>query len=160
MKLIKRFKDRTPRYPTKYYENIIHPYSYIGGGNDSKAFDSGKSFSNVYEIYIYALVLGLRNDYRLPVNDIEMRKFIEIRAWKHVEVTDYLILSLLSKSNIDFVEIENMESKDVENELLKLKTLMEEYAHGGFDILENFMKEDKHRFLSDDFVFVELLNEL
>lgn len=160
MKFIERFKDRSPRYPTKYYTKIVHPYAYVGGGNKKNTFESGKYFSRVYEIYMYALSLGIRKSYKLPTNDVELTSFREIRYWRPVEVVDFIILSLLTKSNIDLNEIEDMEEIEVEKELTKLKKLMEEYAHGGFDLIQSEMQKDLHRFENDDFVFIDLLDEI
>ncbi len=158
MDFIKRFGDRRPEYAKVYRETIINRFTQVGGRDEEGKYESGKYFSNVYELFMYAVLLGLRRDYRIPIIDMDTSHFIEIRSWQPREMVHFLLLSLLAKSNIDLNALEEMEDKQVETEITGLNRLMEEYANGGLDIIQTKLKEDPY-FFGDDYCFVNLLEE-
>jgi hypothetical protein len=158
MEFIRRFEDRAPEYPKMYRESIVERFALMGGGNEEIKYGSGKFFSNVYEMYMYATMLGLRKNYRLPLDNIETQKFIEIRAWKPTELTRFIFMGLLTKSELDFNALEDMEETQIEKELTKLKSLLEEFAHGGFDLIAAKVKEQPY-FFEGEYCFLELLDE-
>ena len=64
MELIKRIKDRAPEYPA-YYKELISKLTITQGGmagtaSEREKWEQGKYFSTVYEIYMYATILGLK----------------------------------------------------------------------------------------------------
>src|SRR3954468_11163695 len=107
MELLKRIKDRAPEYDA-IYEPLIIQFTVAQGGRagtagEGTAWEQGKYFSTKYEIYMYAVLLGLKNDYRISLRtDSKMEKFIEIRSWQPADVADYVIMGVLAKSKIDF----------------------------------------------------------
>lgn len=84
---------------------------------------------------MYAVMLGLRNDYRLAfapkAKKISFQYYM--KHWTPVDLVDYIVMGTLSKSDIDFNALENKNEKEVDEEILKLRKLIEEYANGGFD---------------------------
>ncbi len=162
MDLINRLKDRAPEYDERYYQMIldftIEQGDKMGTATEEASFKQGKYFTRRYEIYMYAALMGMKNDYRIEIpKGTSKRKFIEMRAWQPVEITDYIIMGLFAKSDLDFVALENMEAEDVEKELTKLKSLLEEYANGGFDLIRAKREEDPAFFTENENCFLDLL---
>lgn len=158
MEFIKRFGDRRPEHLKVYREPIINRFTHIGREDEEARYESGKYFSRIYETFMYAALLGLKRDYRLPLTGMDTQYFIEIRAWQPREMVQYLLLALLAKADLDLNELEGMDEKQVEAELTKLNNLLEEYANGGFDLIQTKLKDDPD-FFDGEFCFVELLNE-
>lgn len=161
MEFIKRLESRSPVYLEQYRSSIIDRFSNVGKTGDEGVYKAGKTFHRVYEVYMYALIVGLRKDYKLPLPaGGKTVPFIEIKIWQPREVVEFIIASLIARSDIDFNAIEDMDEKEVEEEITKLKKLMEEYAHGGFELLERAINEDSYRFDNDDKAFIDFLDEL
>lgn len=163
MELLKRIKDRAPEYDSRYYDMIlnftIEQGSGMGRASEEDRWKQGKYFSTRYEMYMYASLLGLKRDYNLPIaSGTEKKKFIEIRSWQPYDVADYVIMGVLAKSDIDFNQLEDLEEEEVEKEITALKSLLEEYANGGFDIIRAKMEGEPSFFLNDN-CFLDLLDE-
>ena len=162
MELLSRFKERAPEYDAQYYDMILE-YTIEQGGQmgtqtEAARWKQGKYFSTRYEIYMYAALLGLKRDYRLPIaRGTEKKKFIEIKAWQPTEVADYIIMALLAKADIDFNALENMEEKEVTDKLTELRALLESYANGGFDIIRAKREVDASFFLENENCFLDLM---
>jgi hypothetical protein len=162
MELLKKIKDRAPEYDSGY-EELITKFTVVQGGRagtatEGSAWEQGKYFSTKYEIYMYATLLGLKNDYRIAISsDADKSKFIEIKFWQPADLADYVIMSVIAKSQIDFNELENKEDKEVEKEILNLKRLMEEYANGGFDKIRAKLEIEPTFFENNDNCFIDLL---
>lgn len=164
MELLKRIKDRSPEYDSQYYQMIldftIEQGGKAGTSTEETRWKQGKYFSTRYEMYMYAALLGLKKDYKLPIAyGREKSKFIEMRSWQPQDITEYVIMGVLTKSGIDFNELENMEESKVEKQITELRGLLEEYANGGFDIIRSKREEDPSFFLHNDRCFIELLDE-
>jgi hypothetical protein len=163
MDLLKRIKDRRPEYDL-IHEALISRFTVIQGGRagstiEGTAWEQGKFFSNKYEIYMYAALLGLKSNYQLPLRqDAEKTTFMIISAWQPADIAEYIIMGILAKSPIDFYELESKEEKEVEAEILGLKKLMEEYANGGFDKIRAKMEAEPTFFENNDNCFIDLLD--
>jgi hypothetical protein len=158
MEFIKRFEDRAPVYDKMYREPIVNRFANVGGGKETEMFERGKFFSNVYELYMYATMLGLKKNYRLPLGEVETQKFIEIREWKtSFELVRFIEMALIARSDLDLNELENMEEAQVEGKLTELRKLLEEYANGGFDLIYTKVKEEPY-FFENEYCFVEMLD--
>lgn len=162
MDFLKRLKDRAPEYDAQYYNMIleftIEQGARMGSQSEEERWKQGKYFSTRYEMYMYAALLGLRKNYRLPIaRGTEKQKFLEIRSWQPMEVTDYIIMGILAKSDLDFNVLEDMEEEEVEKELTKLRSLLEEYANGGFDLIRAKKEEEPAFFLNEN-CFLDLLD--
>jgi dnd system-associated protein 4 len=163
MELLKKIKDRAPEYDSSN-EELITKFTLLQGGRagtagEGTAWEQGKYFSTKYEIYMYAALLGLKNDYRVPLRTNSKKgKFIEIKSWQPADLADYLIMSVFAKSNIDFNELEQKEDKEVEKDILQLRKLMEEYANGGFDKIRAKLEKEPSFFENNDNCFIDLLD--
>lgn len=164
MELLKKIKDRAPEYDSAN-EDLITKFTVVQGGRagtagESASWEQGKYFSTKYEIYMYAALLGLKNDYRLALKpSIDKSKFIEIKSWQPADLAEYVIMGVIAKSEIDFNELENKDDKEVEKEILSLKKLMEEYANGGLDKIRGKLESSPTFFDNNDNCFIDLLEE-
>lgn len=159
MEFIKRFEDRAPLYAKMYREPIVNRFANVGGGKEEDMYERGKFFSNVYELYMYAAMLGLKKDYRIPLEGVDTQKFIEIRAWQtSTELVRFILMALIAKSDLNLNALEEMNESEVENKLTELKKLLEEYANGGFDLINSKMVEEPF-FFDSEYCFVEILGE-
>lgn len=164
MELLKKIKDRAPEYEASH-EELITKFTLVQGGRAgtasvSTAWEQGKYFTTKYEIYMYAVMLGLKSDYRIPISkSAKKEKFIEIKSWQPSDLAEYIIMGVIAKSEIDLNELENKEDKEVEKEILVLKKLMEEYANGGFDKIRSKMESDPTFFDNNDNCFIDLLDD-
>lgn len=164
MELLKRIKDRSPEYDSQYYQMIldftIEQGGKAGTSTEETRWKQGWHFSTRYEMYMYAALLGLKKDYKLPIAyGTEKSKFMEMRSWQPQDITEYIIMGVLTKSGIDFNELENMEEEKVERKITELRGLLEEYANGGFDIIRSKREDDPSFFLQNENCFIDLLDE-
>jgi len=163
MELIKRLKEREPEYLERYHEMILsftmEQGGKLGTATESASWEQGKYFTRRYEIYMYAALLGLKKDYRIEIpRGTDKRKFIKIGSWQPSEIADYIIMGLFAKSDIDLKTLEDMEEDEVEKELTKLRSLLEEYANGGFDLIRAKKEEDPAFFSENENCFLDLLD--
>lgn len=164
MELLKKIKDRAPEYDASL-EELISKFTVVQGGragiaSESASWEQGKYFTTKYEIYMFAILLGLRCNYRLPIVSKNKNKFIEIKFWQPNDLAEYVIMGVLAKSEIDFNQLENKDDMEVEREILNLKKLMEEYANGGFDKLRAKYEDSPSFFENNDNCFIDLLDEI
>lgn len=164
MELIKRIKDRAPEYDSKYskliYEFTIQQGGKAGTSSEGTKWTQGKYFSTVYEFYIYAALLGLKKDYIIPIEyGTSKTKFIEMRSWRPVDLVDYLVMSILGKSDLNFIELENMEEDLVEKKISELRSLLEGYTNGGFDLIHTRNESDPDYFVRNENSFLDFLDE-
>lgn len=163
MDFIKKLKEREPQYDV-VYRDLIKKFTLEQGGvtgtsTEKAKWGEGKFFSTMYEIYMYAIIIGLKNDYPLPFPEGSKKDdFIPIKSWQPSEVADYIIMGVLAKSNLDLNALEDMEEKEVEKEILNLRKLIEEYANGGFDKIRSKYEVDPAFFENNDNCFIDLLD--
>ncbi|HTE23650.1 hypothetical protein [Flavitalea sp.] len=164
MELLKKIKDRAPEYDA-VHEDLITKFTVVQGGRagtagEGTAWEQGKYFSTKYEIYIYAALLGLKNDYHIPLSvSSKKEKFIEIKHWQPQDLADYIVMSVLAKYSTDFNELENKDDKEIEKDILAIRKLMEEYANGGFDKMRAKLETEPSFFDNNDNCFIDLLEK-
>ncbi|AYB31985.1 hypothetical protein [Chryseolinea soli] len=164
MELLKRIKDRTPEYDA-IYESLISKFTVLQGGRagtagEASTWEQGKYFFTKYEIYMYATLLGLKRNYRIPLSpDGQREKFIAINAWHPQDLADYVVMGVLSKARIDFNKLEEREEKEIEREILNIRKLMEEYANGGFDMIRSKIETEPTFFDNNDNCFIDMLED-
>lgn len=163
MEILKRIKDRSPEYDKKYYDMIleftIEQGGTMGTSTEEDRWKQGKYFSTRYEMYMYATLLGLKKDYRLPIaKGTEKQKFIEMRSWQPQEITEYIIMGILAKSDLDFNDLEDLEEGEIESKITDLRSLLEEYANGGFDLIRAKKEEDPRYFIDNENCFLDLID--
>jgi hypothetical protein len=157
MEFIKRFEDRAPVYDMVHRQTIIERFSLVGGRDEELKQDTGRTFSNVYELYMYAAMLGLKNNYRIPLEGAKTREFNKIKFWQPNELVRFIFMALVARSDIDLNALEELGEVEVEREITKLKNLLEEYANGGFDLIQSKAQEFPC-FFDNDYCFLELLD--
>lgn len=163
MELINRLKGTAPQYLNTYKE-LIARFTLAQGGTagtatEQERWSQGKYFSTQYEIYMYATVLGLKRGYKIPLTaGVEKSKFIELRAWQPVDVADYIIMGIIAESDVDLNTVEEMEEKEIDGIVGKLRREIEEYANGGFDIINSKLNDDAMFFENNENCFLDLIN--
>ncbi|MCF8254397.1 MAG: hypothetical protein K9H61_06830 [Bacteroidia bacterium] len=162
MDLLKRIKDRAPEYDSQYYDMIldftIEQGGKAGTSTEADRWKQGKYFSTRYEMYMYAALLGLKKDYKIPITyGTKKDKFIEMRAWQPQDITDYVIMGVITKADFNFNEFENWEEEKVEKKITELKGILEDYANGGFDLIRAKKESDPNYFLQNENCFLDLL---
>jgi hypothetical protein len=162
MDLLKRIKDRAPEYDSQYYDMIldftIEQGGKAGTSTEIDRWKQGKYFSTRYEMYMYAALLGLKKDYKVPIAyGTKKEKFIEMRAWQPQDITDYVIMSVITKTDFNFNEFENWEEEKVEKKITELKGILEDYANGGFDLIRSKKESEPNYFLQNENCFLDLL---
>ena len=162
MEFLKRIKDRAPEYDAKYATLIYNYTSQQGGKSGTSTREDGYSkgmyFSTVYEFYMYAALLGMKRNYRIPISyGTAKNKFIEMRAWRPNDIVDYIIMGLVGKSDIDLNEIEKIEEDAAERKITQLKGLLEDYTNGGLDLIQTKLNEDPDYFINSETSFLDFL---
>lgn len=163
MEFLKRIKDRSPEYDKKYYDMIleftIEQGGTMGTSTEEERWKQGKYFSTRYEMYMYAALLGLKKDYRIPIpKGTPKAHFIPINSWQPSEIAEYVIMGILAKSDLDFNAIEELEESEIESKITELRSLLEEYANGGFDLIRAKKEEDPRFFVDNENCFLDFLD--
>lgn len=165
--ILEELGKKEPRYSMKH-RKLIEGFARKGAidyhEKSEQSYDLGKFFTNFYEFYIYAAYIGLYSDNPLPLNkDFETNTFrVQMRDWTSndsASIVKYLWMSAIVKARVDFNALEDMEDKEVEREINKLKDRIEAYANGGFEFLETKIKNNP-AFFDDDDCFVKLLKDV
>lgn len=159
-----RFEKKDPRYPTRFIgliDRLARKRAFDTSiGTEEEKYSQGKIFANYYECFIYATVLGIRKEYRIPFSRAtEGAKFLPIESWRPRQMVEYIFMSLLVLSDINFADLEELDEKEIDDKALDLVRLMEEYANGGFDLMQSKLTEEPQLF-EDPYGAVGFLNSL
>lgn len=118
-------------------------------------------FGPLYEIYIYAFLLGLKKGLRLPLPPRDLTSdFIELGKWKRdSSLVDFLLMIIFTKNEeigFNWNKLEDMEDSELNEVISKIIKFIEEYANGGLEylhkLLENGELENSH------YMFIDLYN--
>jgi hypothetical protein len=126
----------------------------------SKSSDYSQ-FGPYYEIFIYAMMLGIKRGQRLPLPPRDLTKdFLEIGKWKRdSSLVDFLLMVIFTQTDdlkIDWNELEDMENDELNKVVSNVVTVIEEYANAGLEHLENLWK--KGELDSSHYMFIDLYN--
>lgn len=151
-KLIEYFEKKEPRYPNQYKE-LIGKLSRkkdvsISTGTDEEQLERGKVFGSFYECYMYALTIGLRTNHKIQFDRTNGTKFLIINQWKPEDIRRYFFMSLLALSEDNLEAYENLKDDEANEKANQLIDMMEQYAYGGFDIINSKMKDDPEYFFN------------
>ena len=119
-------------------------------------------FGPIYELYIYAMMLGIKRKSRLPfARDSRLSSdFLEIGKWKRdSSLVDFLLMVIFTQTDdldIDWNELEDMEVDQLNKVISKVVTHIEEYANGGLEYLEKLW--EKGELDSSHYMFIDLYN--
>lgn len=167
MDLIKKIQLKEPEYDA-CYEELIKKFTIDQGGQAGKvddrlgtvAYEQGRFFSTKYEIYMYALLIGMKKNLKHPTpSNAKSKKFIKIESWQPRDLANYCIMSIIGVSDLDLEALEQMEEKEIDREVTKLKNLMEAYANGGLDFIKAEYENNEMIFENNELVFFDLLDK-
>ncbi|MGQ7868962.1 hypothetical protein [Sunxiuqinia sp. sy24] len=160
------WKTRVPQYNPEF-QPLLEYLGRKGGGSENDKEQQGKTFSNLYEVYIYAFFLGLYNGERVEIDKgVEKKNFGQpIEYWGKTkaigrkdfsDIQEYLFAAVVAKSDIDLVKLENANSSKVESAVRKLIREMEAFANAGFIFLQD-LYDNNRNFLYFKENFVSLI---
>ncbi len=147
---------KRPRYAVSRIP-VLDAFSEKG----SKSSDYSR-FGPYYEIYIYAMMLGIKNKQRLPLPPRDLTNdFVEMGKWKRdSSLIDFLLMVIFTQTNdlqLDWNELEDMEDNQLKEVISSVVTLIEEYANGGLEYLEKLW--EKGELDSSHYMFIDLYNK-
>lgn len=119
-------------------------------------------FGPIYELYIYAMMIGVKRKSRLPLPPRNLTsEFLEIGKWKRESsLVDFLLMVIFTQTddlNYNWNELEDMEEEQLNKVMSDVVTLMEEYANGGLEYLENL--HEKGELENSHYMFIDLYNK-
>lgn len=118
-------------------------------------------FGPIYELYIYAMMIGIKKKKRLPLPPRNLTSdFLEIGKWKRdSSLVDFLLMIIFTKTNelsIDWNQLEDLEEDQLNKVISDVISLIEEYANGGLEYLENLY--EKGELENSHYMFIDLYN--
>jgi hypothetical protein len=116
-------------------------------------------FGPIYELFIYAFLLGLKRNLRLPLPDRKLTsEFAKIGTWKRdSSLVDFLMMIIFTRSEeigFDWNEMEDMQEADLNIVISKIITFIEEYANGGLEHLHDLL--EKGQLENTHYMFIDL----
>lgn len=147
MSLVAELSDKRLKYKITHRKSIMDKLSGVQG---SKETTNRKYFSQLWECYTWAAIIGFINDKRVALGSGGTDSAFKFSVIYNNggELADALILLALSKSNKDYKALVDAE------EIIKV---VEEYANGGFEIIQSKLREDDSYFNNPDAFIEELL---
>lgn len=118
-------------------------------------------FGPIYELYIYAMMLGIKQKKKLPLPPRNLTSdFLEIGKWKRdSSLVDFLLMIIFTRTDelsIDWNELEELDDAELNKVISDVITLIEEYANGGLEYLENLYQ--KGELENSHYMFIDLYN--
>jgi hypothetical protein len=161
MKYLKSiWAERTPSYNIEYqsiFEKLANKGN-EGGDNEERAKETGKIFATQYEFYIYAFFLGLyANEQQVVTTKTNFGHKISEWGKKNrksgresfLEIQDFMFLSLITKSEVNFIELErNSDENEIKKAVSKLIDLMESYTNAGLQLIKEKLELNENYFVS------------
>ena len=130
--------------------------------NKGKSKSEYSQFGPIYELYIYALILGLKKKMHLPLPTRNLTTdFVEIGKWKSgSSLVDFLLMILFThceEIGFDWNELEDMDEKQLNSTVNDIITCIESYANGGLEYLQT--EYEQNNLINSPYLFVDLLGE-
>ena len=149
--LIKRPRYANSRMP------IIKAFA-----NKGKSKSEYSQFGPIYELYIYAFILGLKRNLKLPLPNRNLTtEFIEVGKWKRDStLVDFLLMIVFSNCDeigFSWNDLEDMEETQLNAVINDIVTFIESYANGGLEYLQK--EYEQNNLLNSPYMFVDLLAE-
>ncbi|MCC4832816.1 hypothetical protein LMH66_09245 [Shewanella sp. 10N.7] len=156
--LKKKFGKLKPGYLPKF-KDFFEQITQFGGGVEGEKYIKAKSFSNAYELYIYAFFIGLYKDKKVDITeDDKLNGFWEMENWRPITLTDSLITCAIAESNFNMSALEEGDDKFISEQVKLVKKVIESYANGGLELIKNEIDQDPE-LLEDDMYFIRLLSD-
>ena len=154
------FKNLITKRRPKYAKSRIPMIEAFA--NKGKTKSEYSQFGPVYELYIYAFILGLKKKIQLPLPPANSTMdFYEIGKWKSgSSLVDFLLMTIFShceEIGFKWNELEDMEETELNSTVDKIITFIESYANGGLHYLQEEFNEN--RLINSPYLFVDLLAE-
>lgn len=116
-------------------------------------------FGPIYELYIYAFMLGFKKNLKLPLPPRDLTTdFMEIGKWKRdSSLVDFLLMIIFTKSEeigFDWNDLEEMEEAELNQVTSKIINFIEEYANGGLEYLHGLL--DRGELENSHYMFIDL----
>ncbi len=150
---------KKPKYLAKYY-NLMETISNKGSVNGGDYIKFGPFF----QTYMYSFMIG----YHLgQCNTIkgsgETRDFAPLGQWKPAELTDFILMLVLSESEeklgFRWIDLETMTDEECRTAISNIIQRIEGYANTGLNYIQHKFDEEKDEFRSP-MVFVNLLRDV
>jgi hypothetical protein len=130
--------------------------------NKGQSKSEYSQFGPIYELYIYAFMLGIKRDSFLPLPNNSLTKdFVEIAKWKGgSSLVDFLLMIIFSNSEklgFEWNELEEMEGPELNKAITSIIAHIEGYANGGLEFLQKEYEENK--LINSPYMFIDLLAE-
>lgn len=143
------------------YANSRIPFLEAFSEKGSKSADYSR-FGPIYELYIYAMMLGIKRKTRLQLPPRTLTSdFLELGKWKRDSaLVDFLLMIIFTQTedlSFDWNELEDMEEEQLNKVISEVITLIEEYANGGLEYLESLW--EKGELDSSHYLFIDLYKE-
>ncbi len=161
MKYLKSiWSERTPNYNEDFQTifNKLANKSNEGGDNDDRATETGKIFATQYELYIYAYFIGLYANQQQECNKKSTfghkisewgKKTRKTGRESFLEIQDFIFISLITKTGLNFIELEQTHDEDeIKKAVTLLIELMESYANGGLQLIKDKLDSNENCFIS------------
>ncbi len=126
-------------------------------GNKNSEFSQ---FGPIYEIYIYAFILGIKKGLKLELPPSNLTTdFNPIGQWKRdSKLVDFLLMVVFTRCEeigFNWNDLEDMEDSELNSVIKNIISFIESYANGGLDFLQKEYEND--RLENDQYMFVNLL---
>mgnify|MGYP006077380997 FL=1 len=130
--------------------------------NKGKSKSEYSQFGPIYELYIYAFILGIKKKMHLPLPTRNLTTdFFEIGKWKSgSSLVDFLLMILFTHCDeigFNWNELEDMDEKELNNTVNNIITCIESYANGGLEFLQT--EYEQNNLINSSYLFVDLLAE-
>lgn len=149
-------KVKKPRY-AKSRIPIIEAFA-----NKGKSKSEYSQFGPIYELYIYAFILGLKKKIHLPLPTRKLTTdFREIGKWKAgSSLVDFLLMIIFTHCDeigFNWNQLEDMDEKQLNSTVNDIISCIESYANGGLEYLQS--EYDQNNLDISPYLFVDLLGE-
>lgn len=147
MSLVAELSDKRLKYRIIHRKSILDRLSDVQGSQSNL---DRKYFSQLWEGYTWAAIIGFINDKRVPLGSGGTDSAFKFSVINNNggELADALILLALSKSKKGYKSL--LDADEIVN-------VIEEYANGGFEIIQSKLREDDSYFNNPDAFIEELL---
>lgn len=144
---------KRPRY-AKSRIPLLEAFSEKGSRNADYS-----RFGPIYELYIYAMMLGVKRNTRLPLPPRNLTSdFLELGKWKRdSSLVDFLLMVLFTQTDdlsFEWNELEDMQEDQLNKVVSEIIILIEEYANGGLEYLETLWQ--KGQLDNSHYMFIDL----
>jgi hypothetical protein len=144
------------------YANSRIPIIEILANKGSRHSDYSQ-FGPIYELYIYAFMLGIKKSLRLPLPPRELTSdFLEIGKWKRDSaLVDFILMLIFTKNDeigFDWNNLEDVEESSINNITSAVINFIEEYANGGLEYIQALWENGELQ--NSHYMFIDLYKNL